>query len=105
MSPSRARSPWSGSSAPLVVLLHCFPQFWWAWRHQLEALGEAGYRVAAMDLRGTGASDKPPIGYDAPTRTRTSRASSGRSVRIAPSSSGTGPAAGSPGRWPRSSPP
>ncbi|NMR18713.1 alpha/beta fold hydrolase [Cellulomonas fimi] len=52
---------------PLVVLLHGFPQFWWAWRHQLEALGAAGYRVAAMDLRGTGASDKPPQGYDVPT--------------------------------------
>ena len=56
--------------APLVMLLHSFPQFWWAWRHQLVALGEAGYRVAAMDLRGTGASDKPPLGYDVPTRTR-----------------------------------
>jgi pimeloyl-ACP methyl ester carboxylesterase len=56
--------------APLVVLLHGFPEFWWAWRHQLRALAEAGYRVAAMDLRGTGASDKPPIGYDVPTLTR-----------------------------------
>lgn len=55
---------------PLVVLLHSFPQFWWAWRHQVEPLAAAGYRVAAMDLRGVGASDKPPIGYDAPTRTR-----------------------------------
>ncbi|WNB85888.1 alpha/beta hydrolase [Cellulomonas sp. ATA003] len=52
---------------PLVVLLHGFPQFWWAWRHQLTALADAGYRVAAMDLRGTGASDKPPLGYDVPT--------------------------------------
>lgn len=58
------------SSAPLIMLLHSFPQFWWAWRHQLTALGAAGYRVAAMDLRGTGASDKPPGGYDLPTRTR-----------------------------------
>ena len=56
--------------APLVVLLHGFPQFWWAWRHQIEALADAGYRVAAMDLRGTGASDKPPHGYDVPTLTR-----------------------------------
>lgn len=55
---------------PLVVLLHSFPQFWWAWRHQLEALADAGHRVAAMDLRGVGASDKPPSGYDVPTRTR-----------------------------------
>ena len=56
--------------APLVVLLHGFPQMWWAWRHQVPALAAAGYRVAAMDLRGTGASDKPPIGYDVPTLAR-----------------------------------
>jgi len=49
---------------PLVVLLHGFPQFWWAWRRQLTALSDAGYRVAAIDLRGYGASDKPPRGYD-----------------------------------------
>ncbi len=53
--------------APLVVLLHDFLTYWWAWRHQLPALAEAGYRVAAMDVRGTGQSDKPPHGYDAPT--------------------------------------
>ncbi|MFP5348114.1 MAG: alpha/beta fold hydrolase [Actinomycetes bacterium] len=47
-----------------MLLLHGFPQFWWAWRHQLTALGSAGYRAAAMDLRGFGASDKPPRGYD-----------------------------------------
>jgi pimeloyl-ACP methyl ester carboxylesterase len=56
--------------APLVVLLHGFPEFWWAWRHQIVTLADAGYRVAAMDLRGTGASDKPPIGYDVPTLCR-----------------------------------
>jgi pimeloyl-ACP methyl ester carboxylesterase len=49
---------------PLVVLLHGFPQFWWAWRDQLIALSRAGYHVAAIDLRGYGASDKPPRGYD-----------------------------------------
>jgi pimeloyl-ACP methyl ester carboxylesterase len=49
---------------PLVVLLHGFPQFWWAWRDQLKALAEAGYHAAAIDLRGYGASDKPPRGYD-----------------------------------------
>jgi len=49
---------------PLVLLLHGFPQFWWAWRHQLPDLAAAGYRAAAMDLRGFGASDKPPRGYD-----------------------------------------
>ena len=49
---------------PLVLLLHGFPQFWWAWRHQMTALAEGGYRAAAMDLRGYGGSDKPPRGYD-----------------------------------------
>ena len=49
---------------PLVLLLHGFPTFWWTWRHQLPALAAAGHRVAAMDLRGFGASDKPPRGYD-----------------------------------------
>jgi len=50
--------------APLVLLLHGFPEFWWAWREVLPALTSAGYRAAAMDLRGYGGSDKPPRGYD-----------------------------------------
>ena len=52
---------------PLVLLLHGFPEFWWAWRAQLVALGDAGFRAVAPDLRGYGASDKPPRGYDAYT--------------------------------------
>lgn len=56
-------------SGDLVVLLHGFPQFWWAWRAQLTALAEAGYRVAAMDLRGFGGSDKPPTGHSTPVLT------------------------------------
>jgi pimeloyl-ACP methyl ester carboxylesterase len=49
---------------PLVLLLHGFPEFWWTWRHQLAVLPEAGFRAVAVDLRGYGASDKPPRGYD-----------------------------------------
>jgi pimeloyl-ACP methyl ester carboxylesterase len=56
-------------SGPLVLLLHGFPQFWWAWRQLLPVLASAGYRAAAMDLRGYGASDKPPRGYDTLTLT------------------------------------
>lgn len=52
------------ADGPLVLLLHGFPEFWWSWRHQLVALGEAGFRAVAPDLRGYGASDKPPRGYD-----------------------------------------
>ena len=51
-------------TGPLVLLLHGFPEFWWAWRHQLPALADAGYRAVAMDLRGYGGSDKTPRGYD-----------------------------------------
>lgn len=51
-------------TGPLVLLLHGFPEFWWAWRHQLAALGDAGYHAVAVDLRGYGDSDKPPRGYD-----------------------------------------
>jgi pimeloyl-ACP methyl ester carboxylesterase len=51
-------------TGPLVLLLHGFPEYWWAWRHQIEPLTEAGFRVVAVDLRGYGGSDKPPRGYD-----------------------------------------
>ncbi len=51
-------------SGPLVLLLHGFPEFWWAWHHQLPLLADAGFRAVAVDLRGYGATDKPPRGYD-----------------------------------------
>ena len=57
------------SDGRLVLLLHGFPEFWWSWRHQLVALGEAGFHAVAVDLRGYGATDKPPRGYDAYTLT------------------------------------
>ena len=52
---------------PLALLLHGFPEFWWSWRAQLVALAQAGYHAVAADLRGYGATDKPPRGYDAYT--------------------------------------
>lgn len=51
-------------SAPLVLMLHGFADFWWSWRHQLTALADQGLRPIAVDLRGYGDSDKPPRGYD-----------------------------------------
>jgi pimeloyl-ACP methyl ester carboxylesterase len=51
-------------TGPLVLFLHGFPEFWWAWHEVLPAVAEAGYRAVAADLRGYGASDKPPRGYD-----------------------------------------
>jgi pimeloyl-ACP methyl ester carboxylesterase len=54
------RIHWVGAGdGPLVVLLHGFPEFWYAWRNQIPALLEAGFRVAAPDLRGCGGSGKP----------------------------------------------
>ena len=45
---------------PLVVLLHGFPQCWYLWRHQIDPLIAAGYRVAVPDQRGYGESSAPP---------------------------------------------
>jgi pimeloyl-ACP methyl ester carboxylesterase len=44
---------------PLVVLVHGWPESWYSWRHQIPVLAQAGYRVAAPDVRGYGGSDKP----------------------------------------------
>jgi pimeloyl-ACP methyl ester carboxylesterase len=44
---------------PLVILCHGFPECWYSWRHQLQALANAGFRAVAPDLRGYGRSDRP----------------------------------------------
>ncbi|NGO75295.1 alpha/beta hydrolase [Streptomyces sp. YC504] len=46
-------------AGPLVLLVHGFPEFWYSWRRQLPALAAAGYRAAAIDVRGYGRSAKP----------------------------------------------
>ena len=43
-----------------VLLLHGFPQTSWAWRDELWALGSAGYRAVAPDLRGYCPGARPP---------------------------------------------
>ncbi|MGY6215972.1 alpha/beta fold hydrolase [Methylolobus aquaticus] len=43
----------------LVLLLHGFPEFWYAWRRQIPALVDAGFRVIALDQRGYNTSEKP----------------------------------------------
>ncbi len=45
---------------PLVVLLHGFPEFWYSWRRQVEALAAAGFRAVAPDQRGYNLTEKPP---------------------------------------------
>lgn len=51
-------------TGPLVLFLHGFPEFWWAWQHQLQAVADAGFHAVSVDMRGYGATDKPPRGYD-----------------------------------------
>jgi epoxide hydrolase 4 len=48
----------SGEGEP-VLLLHGFPEFWYSWRHQLQALPRSGFRAIAPDLRGYNQSDSP----------------------------------------------
>jgi len=43
----------------LVILLHGFPQTRHTWRHQVPALGAAGYRAVAPDQRGYSAGARP----------------------------------------------
>jgi pimeloyl-ACP methyl ester carboxylesterase len=43
---------------PLVVMIHGFPDFWYTWRHQMDALSDR-FQVVAIDQRGYNLSDKP----------------------------------------------
>jgi pimeloyl-ACP methyl ester carboxylesterase len=49
-------------AGPPLVLVHGWPQHWWAWRRLLPALAEE-HRVLCPDLRGLGWSDAPPGAY------------------------------------------
>src|SRR5947199_10583976 len=45
--------------APVVLLLHGFPEFWFAWRRYVSPFAEAGFRVLALDERGYNLTSKP----------------------------------------------
>jgi epoxide hydrolase 4 len=53
-----ARLGQKNQQAPLVVMIHGFPDFWYTWRDQMEALADK-YDVVAIDQRGYNLSDKP----------------------------------------------
>lgn len=48
----------SVGEGPLVIMIHGFPDYWYSWRHQMDAL-KSGYKVVAIDQRGYNHSDKP----------------------------------------------
>ncbi|GAA0921847.1 alpha/beta hydrolase [Pseudonocardia zijingensis] len=49
----------AGGTGPLVLLVHGWPESPHSWRHQMRALADAGYQVAAIDQLGYGRSSKP----------------------------------------------
>jgi epoxide hydrolase A/B len=49
----------TAGEGPVVLLVHGFPESWYSWRHQLDALAAAGYRAVAIDVRGYGRSSAP----------------------------------------------
>jgi pimeloyl-ACP methyl ester carboxylesterase len=55
-----------GGKGDPIVLLHGWPQTWYAWRDIMPALAK-NYTVIAPDLRGLGDSSKPFTGYDGKT--------------------------------------
>jgi pimeloyl-ACP methyl ester carboxylesterase len=47
------------ANGPMVLFLHGFPEFWYAWRKQLPFFAEKGFLAVAPDQRGYNLSDKP----------------------------------------------
>jgi pimeloyl-ACP methyl ester carboxylesterase len=56
----------TGGDGPPLLLVHGWPQTWYAWRMLMPALAR-DFSVVAVDQRGIGLSDKPRDGYDTAT--------------------------------------
>jgi pimeloyl-ACP methyl ester carboxylesterase len=56
----------TGGAGPPLLLVHGWPQTWYAWRMLMPALAR-DFSVVAPDQRGIGLSDKPQGGYDTAT--------------------------------------
>jgi pimeloyl-ACP methyl ester carboxylesterase len=52
-----------GGDGPPLLLVHGWPESWYAWRKLMPALAR-DFAVVAVDQRGIGLSDKPADGYD-----------------------------------------
>ena len=55
-----------GGDGPPLLLVHGWPETWYAWRELMPALAR-DFEVIAVDQRGRGLSDKPIGGYDTGT--------------------------------------
>ena len=55
-----------GGHGPPLLLVHGWPESWYAWRLMMPALAR-DFEVIAVDQRGMGLSDKPAGGYDTGT--------------------------------------
>src|SRR5262245_20102487 len=55
-----------GGDGPPLLLVHGWPESWYAWRLVMPALAR-DFHVVAVDQRGMGLSDKAPDGYDTGT--------------------------------------
>jgi pimeloyl-ACP methyl ester carboxylesterase len=55
-----------GGEGPPLLLVHGWPETWYAWRLVMPALAR-DFEVVAVDQRGIGLSDKPHDGYDTGT--------------------------------------
>jgi pimeloyl-ACP methyl ester carboxylesterase len=53
----------TGGQGPPLLLIHGWPQTWYAWRLVMPALAR-DFSIVAPDQRGTGLSGKPTDGYD-----------------------------------------
>ena len=60
-----------GGDGPPLLLVHGWPETWYAWRHLMPALAR-DFTVIAVDQRGIGLYDKPAGGYDTGTQARRS---------------------------------
>src|SRR3954452_2941598 len=55
-----------GGDGPPLLLVHGWPENWYAWRFVMPTLAR-DFTVIAVDQRGIGLTDKPPDGYDVAT--------------------------------------
>ena len=55
-----------GGDRPPLLLIHGWPQAWYAWRMLMPTLA-GDFELIAVDQRGMGLSDKPKDGYDTAT--------------------------------------